>query len=204
MEEEEEILHAHKHTLSERCESLNADVEKITDGCLSFDRLRISLPEASQYLAFLSGQPMYVHELGSNINSDWYALHEIQYFSEGYDDFDAQDECVDGMREILENWRAELTEPFDPLQFNRFDFGTPLGRLVVDYMVHRSCDVKQWIDRYHVWDYNDESSFLQEALSKKFAEEARRKKDKIGEPDLTERCRYHWHVTKDLPCCLDK
>jgi len=45
---------------------------------------------------------------------------------------------------------------------------------------------------------------LEEALSEKFSEEAQSKEDGIGEPDLMERCRYHLHVEKGLPCYLDK
>jgi len=117
------------------------------------------------------------------------------------EDFDAADACVDGMREILQGWRGDLTSPFDHLQVFRTDFERPCERIVVDYMMHRSCNIKQWIDAY---DICGDPGSLQDALSKKFTKEAQRKKDKIGEPDLMERCRYHLRVKKGLPCYLDK
>lgn len=71
----------------------------------------------------------------------------------------------------------------------------------MDYTVYRSFNIRKWIDAYELC---DGGKHLEEALSKKFAEAARRKRAGIGGPDLMERCRYHLHVKKGLPCYLDK
>lgn len=194
-------LHVHKHLLSKRSELFKADVDVIEDGEYDWSWSNLDLKATSQYVGSLYGQPMWSYAPGANINVEWCTLNELYHFSTNRKDFDAADACIDGMREMLEGWRGDLTYPFVHLQFFRCDFGAPCGRILLDYMVHRSCDIKRWIDDYEL--YCDPGS-LQDALSKKFAEEAQRKKDKTDRPDLMQRCRYHLHVKNGLPCDLDK
>ena len=199
--DEDDDLHVHKHLLSERSELFKADIDEIEDGEYDWAWSNLDLQAASQYVGFLYGQPMWSYALGANINLEWFTLNELYHFSTNRKDFDAADACIDGMREMLQGWRGNLTNPFGHLQLFRSDFEAPCGRILVDYMVHRPCDIKQWIDSYEI--HGDPGS-LQAALSKKFAEEAQRKKFKIGKPDLMQQCRYHLHVKKGLPCYLDK
>ena len=147
---------------------------------------------------------MWAYAPGANIHTVWLDLNQIRSFGTRYDDFDAADACLDGMRDILQNWRNELGDPFALLEFTDLEFEEPCGRLIVDYMVHRSCDIKQWIDASEKWECYMGPGSLEEALSEKFSEEAQSKEDGIGEPDLMVRCRYHLHVEKGLPCYLDK
>jgi hypothetical protein len=202
---EEEEVSVHKSLLSERSKLLEKDVDNMADQYLDWERFGLNLQAASQYVGFLYGQPMWSYASGANFNDDWLALNEIHEFSVDYEDFDAADACVDGMRDDLQGWRNEMDHPFDDVNFAAVDFGAPCGRLIVDYMVHRSCDVRRWINAYEdVIEGDDGPADLEQALSKAFAEEVQRKKRKIGKPDLTERCRYHLHVEKGLPCYLDK
>jgi hypothetical protein len=205
--DEEEELYVHKHLLSERTRLFKADIDKTEGKYLDWAQFGLQLPAASRYVGFLYGQPIWTYAPEGDIYSAWHELTELYQLSTGYEDFDTADACIDGMRDILQNWRDGLDDdPFDqacPAQACPADleFGAPDGRLIVDYMVHRPCDIRKWIDAYGSCE-GDHG--LEEALSKKFAEEAQRKKDKIGEPDLMERCRYHLHVEKGLPCYLDK
>lgn len=174
-------------------------MEKITDGCLDWTRhTYLDLTSASQYLSFLYGQPMLVHTSCNDIGDAWTMLDDIHTFSVICEDFDAVDACLDGMRELLEHRHSDFGCPFAYVQM---DPNTPCGRLILDYMVYRSFDIRGWIDAYELCVGHDN---LEEALSKKFAEAAQRKKDNVGAPDLMERCRYHLHVGKGLPCYLDK
>ena len=197
--DEWKYLHVHKHLLSGRSRLLDAELQD-ESGCLGIRELSLDLHTASHYVGFLYGQPMWTYAPGVRVNRDWNSLNELYFFSTEYEDFDAADACIDGLREMLQGWHRDITTPFDSLPFIHLDFGEPCGRLIVDYMVHRSCDIRTWITEYESSGGDHE---LKEALSKKFAEEAQRKKDEIGEPDL-ERCRYHLHVKKGLPCYLDK
>lgn len=200
--DEEEELRVHKHLLRERSELLKADVDNVKGGYLNWGQTGLCLHVASRYVNILYGQPMWTYTSGDDIYNEWHALNELYQFSTGKADFDAADACVDGMRDILQEWREGLDDdPFDPNFPADLDFEAPDGRLIVDYMVHKSCDIRKWIDAYEGCE-GDHG--LEEALSKKFAEEAQRKKDKIKQPDLMERCRYHLHVEKGLPCYLDK
>lgn len=203
-DEEEEDVQVHKHLLSGRSELFKADVEKIEDGYWDWAWFNLDMQAAFRYVSFLYGQPMWAYAPGGNINEEWRELHELYNFSTYREDFDAADACIDGMREMLQSWRSDLTRPFEHLRTYRSDFGKPCGSLVVDYMVHRSCDTKQWINHFEECDHMENPGSLQDALSRKFAEEAQRKKDKTTEPDLMERCRYHLHIEKGLPCYLDK
>ena len=201
MVEDEEDLHVHKHLLSGRSELFKADIDNLEDEYWNWAWFNLDLEAASRYLGFLYGQSMWAYTPGANINNEWCTLNELYHFTMDREDFDAADACVDGIREMLEGWRGDLTQPFVHLQLFRTDFKKLCERIIVDYMVYRSCNIKQWIDAYE--GFGDPGS-LQDALSKKFAEEAQRKKDRFGEPDLMERCRYHLHVKKGLPCYLDK
>ena len=196
--DEWEELHVHKHLLSGRSKLFKADLKK-KPGHLHFSE--ISLDAAFHYVGFLYGQPMWAYAPGVSVSSDWDVLNELYYFSTVYEDFDAADACVDGLRAMLQDWHGDIFQPFDTLPYIELDFEGPCGRLIVDYMVHRSCDIRNWINDYESCGGDFE---LKQALSKKFAEEAQRTRDKIGEPDLLERCRYHLHVEKSLPCYLDK
>lgn len=113
------------------------------------------------------------------------------------------------MRDMLENCRDALANPFQATRISNVDFDSPRGRLALDYMVHKACDFKKWMDAYNYsdpkydWKHNREEG-LDQALSKKFAEEAKRKEAGLDEPDLMARCRYHLHVEKGLPCYFNK
>jgi hypothetical protein len=148
---------------------------------------------------------MWTYVLGANVKEEFYELAEIHGFSMDHEDFDAADACVDGMRDILQDWRDDLGHPFDPVDPVYHDFEAPDGRLIVNYMVHTSCDIPEWIEAFEEGNYLGEAGSLHDALAKKFAEEAqRRREEEVIEPDLMERCRYHLHVEKGLPCYLDK
>lgn len=139
--DEEKPLRVHKHLLGERSESLKADVDNTKGGYLDWAQFGLELQVASRYVNFLYGQPMWAYSPGANIYSDWHALNELYQFSTSKGDFDAADACVDGMRDILQNWRDDLEDdPFDPVDL---DFEAPDGRLIADYMAHRSCDIRK-------------------------------------------------------------
>jgi len=197
-------LYIHEHLLSALSALLEVYIKMVKNERLNWIRTSLDLTAASRYLGFLYGNPMWAYAPGTDINREWLELNEIYHFCTDVEDFAAADVCIDGMREILQDWRGDLTRPFDHLQFFQSDLGNSAGRLVVDYMVHRSCDIKQWIDAYEECGWLEHPDSLQDTLSKKFAEEAQRMKDKISEPDLMDRCRYHLHVEKGLPCYLDK
>lgn len=192
-------LHVHKHLLLERSKLLKDEVEAITEGYLDWTvYMFLDLTAASKYLGFLYGNPMWVNTPGSDIGEAWDSLEAIHSLSMEYEDFDAADACLDGMREVLEYRHGDFGCPF---AYGQMDLNTPRGRLILDYMVYRSFDIREWIDAYNSCQGEHN---LEEALSKTFAEAAQRKKEKIGKPDLMERCRYHLHVEKGLPCYLDK
>jgi hypothetical protein len=202
MFEERKPLLVHKHLLSARSRLLNADIEETKGEYLDWARFGLELPVASRYVGFLYGQPMWAYTPEGDIYDEWHELNELYQFTTGKEDFDAADACIDGMRDIIQNWRDGLDDdPFDHARPAYLDFEAPDGRLIVDYMVHRSCDIKKWIDAYGS---SGGDHGLEAALSKKFAAEVQRKKSKIAEPNLMKRCRYHLHVEKGLPCYLDK
>lgn len=156
---------------------------------------------ASIYIGFLYGQPMWIYSADEHVDSAFVSLGEIHEMSMRYEDYDAADACLDGMRELLENHRDSMSVPFSLID-HWMDFDVAYGRLLVDYMVHKEGQFQKWLTAHNraPWASGD----LHRALSKVFAEEAQRRDDRLEEPDLMARCRYHLHVEKGLPCYLDK
>jgi hypothetical protein len=209
----------HAHLLRDRSDKLKKQVEAAVArsadvqgdrAYITFNALFINESAVRMYLRFLYGQPMWVSPTmglpdeecptGELADCDWQDLTQVHELGMYYEDFNAVDAVLDGMRNLLERCRDGLTEPFQRMGMWR-PLLAPRGRLLLDYMVHRDCKSKKWIEACGRYNPAQE---IREELSSRFAQEARRHDDGAAEPDLMERCRYHLHVEKGTPCYLDK
>jgi hypothetical protein len=198
----------HAHLLCERSESLKAAVERaVATDCLTFGAFYVSDSAARMYLGFLYGNPMWTNHSEGNrtaqhVNNDWRDLTRVHDLGMYHEDYDAVDAALDGMRNLLRFCRNHLSDPFlGNYEEEEEKFAEPHGRLILDFMVHKDCNFREWMQAYDrsYWDAD-----INKALSKKFAEESQRIADEIAEPDLLKRCRYHLHVEYGTPCYLDK
>jgi hypothetical protein len=101
----------HKHLLSARSKLLEARIKASKNNYLDWTMTSLDLPAASRYLGFLYGNPMWTYVSGADINGEWCALAELYRFAEEYEDFDAADACIDGMREMLQYRRVDPKDP---------------------------------------------------------------------------------------------
>jgi hypothetical protein len=201
--------------MSQRSELLKAEVEKVmarnpkprVHRTLRFSKPYMNVGHALMYLNFIYGQPIWIRlskrwSGEPDIDEDWRDLVGAYELSMHYKDYDAADAALDGMRNLLEQCRDTLKDPFGDW-WREGDFELPYGRLILDYMVHKACsNFREWreVHEHHIFAEDD----IVNELSKRFAEESQRKADGTAEPDLMERCRYHLHVEKGTPCYLNK
>jgi hypothetical protein len=128
-------------------------------------------------------------------------VHQLGLYCE---DYDAVDAALDCMRNLLERYVDTFKDPFQgDLNWDGEAFETSYGRLIADYMVYKPCKFTEWMETYSRSDWAPGED-IDKALAKRFAEKSQRKEDGIPQPDLMERCWYHLHVEKGLPCYLDK
>jgi hypothetical protein len=200
--------------LSERSEKLKAEVEEAMDkSTYLYFGIMTSTSATSMYLSFLYGQPMWVCPSKGEVDSQyalqsaldqWCALTQVHQLGLHYEDYDAVDAALDCMRNLLERYIDTFRDPFQgDMSWDGKVFETSYGRLIADYMVYKPCKLTEWVKAYSCSDWRD-SEDIDKALAKRSAEKSQRKADRTAEPDLMERCRYHRHVEKGLPCFLGK
>jgi hypothetical protein len=180
------------------------------------------------WAGFLYGQSMsivpsewYKDATGPQVASEYDALLRVREIALTYHHDDAEDAALDTIRDLLYH-RDDMCIGGDVLAPT--PHASPLDRMLIDFAVYRE-QGKAWTEFIDgrlgpidcpnpalrpLFEANREQQPLDEllritnALCKMFI---RKEADAtVGSPlpDLMERCRYHTHGEKGLPCYLDK
>lgn len=205
----------HKHLFCDRSQVLKDEYElsvklnKSKPTTVSWDDHFLGKDMLEAYAGFLYGQPLCPSiashdEIGTYpYHWDLVALYELMVLKE---DFDAADAALDILRSMIHDIGDELDDPFLVVTHDYLEFDEPRGRLLVDFMVQEGdgSRLRKWMKEFNGAHDPTVEGDLDEAIARKFTEEAERKRAGKEPPDLMERCRYHWHVARNTPCYLDK
>lgn len=208
----------HKHLLCERSQILKDEVEAAKEDPEDGWKYLVSWPDAylcetglRTYVWFLYGQPLFFEGEFTDkhlLRAEYRRILTVHDFATSKEDWEAADACMDVMRTIVTKYGKQLEHPFDGGQCTEMEFDSPRGRFLLDYVVHGDSGrtLEKWVAvfEHKDSDLEDVAGDFEEALAEKLVDEAKRKRAKQDPPDYMERCRYHLHVEKDLPCDLSK
>lgn len=180
---------------------------------VDWKRLHLDPTALKRYVSCLYGQSMttkldYDDEKVVCETSDFSV--QIHTLSVLKDDYDPADTSIDHIQAFIGSYSSCIEYPFlCPTDERKLDFNSPRGRLMVEFILYGDdgLNMKHWIDAHDRTCSEEDAGALGEVLSKKLAEEAEGKRAGREQPELTdksERCRYHLHKEKGLPCYLDK
>lgn len=157
------------------------------------------------WTGFLYGQRMWTFGEADNINEEFRALADMEFFAHQVHHWDAADAAIDAIRDILHGYSNNLDDPFAKIP-NLFGGGASEDsiRVLIDFMVHEECAGKAKGWTFLLVPSEPRTKNVMTALCEKFFERAERERAGEAPLDLMERCRYHEHTHPDERCYLDK